>query len=154
MHADVSTAGLDVALEVILLRCVQHIAGGAHENHRAVSRQILGSERASVLCRIDAETILLSQLADGGNSVGNRGVSVSRCLREDQHAGLLGVCGRLEAGGGEDHGEQDDESLHSRFGAMGYDRPTGDCQSVASSGCSVEEPTVPETDAAWQLLCV
>src|SRR5207247_10757171 len=62
MHADVSAARLDVALEDILLRWIQHVARRTQEDDGAVARQVFLREGAGVLRRVDRESIPLAEL--------------------------------------------------------------------------------------------
>src|SRR5215211_4483694 len=64
MNSDISAAGLDVALEIILLGGVEHVAGCVQENDCAVPREILRGECAGVFSRVDREPILLSELSN------------------------------------------------------------------------------------------
>src|ERR1700730_4055090 len=93
MNSHVSAAGLDVALEIVLLGGVEHVAGCVQEHHGAVSREILRCERAGVFGRVDGEPILLSELPDGGDSVWDGAVAESGGLREDKYARILTACG-------------------------------------------------------------
>ena len=111
MHADISAAGLDVPLEDILLRRIQHVARRTQEDHGAVARQVFLRKGARVLRRVDRESILLAELPDGGDAVGDGAVTKSCCLREHEHPRLLCVCGD----GDRDRGKERDgekESVH------------------------------------------
>lgn len=114
MNSDVSSAGLDVSLEVVLLRGVEHVASGVQENDGAISSEILRCEGAGVFCRIDGESVFLSQLPDRGQPILDGAMPVSGCLREDEYAGILCLCGHRAEERNEKNRERK-ESLHGRF---------------------------------------
>src|SRR5438477_2616019 len=93
MHADVSAARLDVALEDILLRRIQHLPRRTQEDDGAVARQVLLRKSAGVLSRVDRKPMLLSELAYGGDAVGSGVVTESGGLGKDEHVRLLRRCG-------------------------------------------------------------
>jgi hypothetical protein len=111
VNADVSATRLDVALEIILLCRVEYIPRCAHEDYRAISREILRGERAGVFGGIDGESILLSELFDGGDSDRNGAMPEAGGLREDEDARLLAV-GRDRNGKGSEKKAESDEALH------------------------------------------
>ena len=55
---------LDVALERRLLRVVEHVAGGAEEDHHVVLREVRVGERRGVLRRVDVEAVARRHLRD------------------------------------------------------------------------------------------
>src|SRR4051812_50184356 len=99
MNSDVAAARLDVALEVILLRGVEHVAGCTEENHRAVACEILRRERRRVLGGVDGEPVLLSEFSNGGETDADGAVSESGGFGEDEDARLL-------TGSGDGRGER------------------------------------------------
>src|SRR5438132_1509037 len=109
VHADVAAARLDVALEDVLLRRIEDVTPRIQEDDRAVSRQVLFGKGAGILRRIDRKAILLSQLLYCGDAVGDRVVTKSRRLGEDEHARLLRVCRDRDRG---EERERDDGSGH------------------------------------------
>ena len=116
MDADVSATGLDVSLEIVLLRGVEYVAGGVQENDGAVSRKILLGKRRGVLGRVDGEPVLLSEPLNGGESDSDGAMSESGRFGEDEYAWLLGVRGNGDAERGEKR--ERSESLHGRSEAM------------------------------------
>src|SRR5204862_8037293 len=92
MHAYVSAARLDIALEAILLRWIQDIPGRTQKDDGRVTRQVLLIERGRVLRRIDHQSFLEAELANCGDSVWNRAMTKCGRLGEDEHARLLRVC--------------------------------------------------------------
>src|SRR5437660_8469930 len=92
VHADESAARLDVALEVILLCRIHHVTGRIQEDHSAVSGQVLLGKGASILGRVDRESVLLSELPYCGDAVRNGAVAESRRFGEDEHPRLLRMC--------------------------------------------------------------
>src|SRR5439155_12929747 len=68
VHADISAARLDVALEVVLLRRIQDVTRRTQEDDRAVSRQDLMGEGAGILGRVDRESVLLPKLPECGDA--------------------------------------------------------------------------------------
>ena len=120
MHADVSAARLDVALEDILLRRIQHVPRRTQEDDGAVARQVLLRKSAGVLSRVDRKPMLLSELAYGGDAVGSGVVTESGGLGKDEHVRLLRRCG--DRGGDRDRGkdgerEGNEESVHGHQSA-------------------------------------
>src|SRR2546423_8375086 len=111
VHADVAAARPDVALEDVLLRRIEDVTRRIQEDDRAVSRQVLLRKDAGILRRIDCKPILLSELLYCGDAVGDRAVTKSRRLGEDEHARLLRVCRDGDRDRGEER-ERDDESGH------------------------------------------
>ena len=118
MNSHVSTAGLDVALEIVLLCGVQYVAGRIEKHDGAISRQVLRGERAGVFCRVDGEPILLSERPDSGAPDSDGAVSESGRLGEDEYARLLAACGDRNADRSEQKRDRD-ESLHGRSRAQG-----------------------------------
>ena len=135
MDSHVSAAGLDVALEIVLLRGVEYVAGGVQKDNRAISREILRREGGGVFGRVDGEPVLLPQLADGGASDTDGAVSESGRLGEDEHARLLSVCGGREANESEQKHERG-EALHRRSRAMVDDQRTGGTP-ICTAGAAV-----------------
>ena len=118
MHADVSAARLDVALEDILLRRIQHVPRRTQEDDGAVARQVFLREGAGVLRRVDRESILLAELPDGRDAIGDGAVTVSRGLGKNEHARLLRRCGdRNRDRGKKGEREANEESVHGRQSA-------------------------------------
>src|SRR5262249_42893003 len=78
------TAGADEALEGSLLVPIEDVSRGAKEDNDPVSGEIHRSEAAGVLGAVDAETVLRTQLCDGGNSLRYRIVAKARGLRKDE----------------------------------------------------------------------
>src|SRR6267143_1779692 len=111
MNSHVSTASLDVALEVVLLCGVQYVAGCVQEDDCAVSRQVLRGERAGVFGRVDGESILLSELLNSSEPDSYGAVAESGRLGENEYARLLAACGDWNADRSEQKRERD-ESLH------------------------------------------
>src|SRR5439155_27268979 len=66
MNSHVAAAGLDVALEIVLLRGVQHVAGCVQEDDCAVSGEVFRRERACIFGRVGGKSILLSELPYSG----------------------------------------------------------------------------------------
>jgi len=109
VNSDVAATCLDEALEVVLLRGIEHITSGVQEYHGAIPRQILRGECSGVFGGIDRESILLAELANGGDSVGDGAVSEAGGFAEDEDAWLLGGS---SGGNAEQKREQDDDSFH------------------------------------------
>jgi len=130
MNSHVSAAGLDVALEIVLLRGVEYVAGRVQEDDGAVSREVLRGERAGVFGCVDGEPILLTELFDSGDPDPDRAVAESGRLGEDEYTGVLAACGDRDADQSEQERERD-ESLHGRSKAKGHDQRTAACQSAA-----------------------
>jgi hypothetical protein len=93
MNSNVSTARLDVALEIVLLCVVEYVTGCVQEDDCPVPRQVLRRERARVFGRVDGEPILLSELSNSGAPYSDGAVAESGRLREDEYAGILAACG-------------------------------------------------------------
>src|SRR5687768_18446788 len=110
MNSDVSAAGLDVALEIILLGGVEHVAGGVEEDDCAVPAEVLRGECARILGCVDREPVLLSELSDRGDARSDGAVAETLCPGEDQYAGILA----MRSGGAERNQDESesDESLH------------------------------------------
>ena len=111
MHADVSASRLDVALEDILLRWIQHVARRTQEDDGAVARQVLLGKGAGILRCVDRESILLAELPDCGDAVGNGAVAVSCRFGEDEDPRFLSVCGDGDRDRGKER-ERNEESWH------------------------------------------
>ena len=84
MHADVSAAAADVALEGSLLGAVQDVARGAHEDDGVEALEILVAELRRILRRVDDEAAGRAERADRRDAVGDRGVTKARRAREDE----------------------------------------------------------------------
>jgi hypothetical protein len=96
VEAHPSAPRLDVALERVLLRVVEHVAGGVQEDDRSVPPQVRVGERGGVLGRVDGDLLLLTELLDRGDAGLDRGVAEARGLGEDEDARR----GRLALGRG------------------------------------------------------
>ena len=88
--ADEAAAVVDVALEGVLLRGVERVAGVAEEDDGAVAVEVGGREVGRVLARVDVEVVRGAERLDGGHAGIDRGV---RRPMEDEDPG----CGRLSA---------------------------------------------------------
>ncbi len=82
----------------------------------AVARQVFLREGAGVLRRVDRESILLAELPDCGDAVGDGAVRESGGLGKDEHARLLRRCGDRDRGK-EGEREGNEESVHGRQSA-------------------------------------
>ena len=96
-----------------LLRRIEDVTRRIEEDDGAVARQVLLGKGAGVLGRGDREPMLPSELPYRGDAVGDRAVTKSRCLGEDQHPRFL----RVRRAGNRDRGnegerEGNEESVH------------------------------------------
>src|SRR4051812_14229231 len=89
MHTDVSATRLDVALQDVLLRRVQHIARSTQKDHGAVASQVFLSKGSGILGRVDRKAIFLSQFPDRRDAVGDGAMAKGCRLGKDEHAWLL-----------------------------------------------------------------
>ena len=112
VHADVSAPRLDVALEDVLLRRIQHVARRTQEDDGAIARQVFLREGAGILRRVDRESILLAELLDCGDAVGDGAVPECGGLGEDEHAWLL-----RRRGDRNRKREANEKSMHGRQSA-------------------------------------
>ena len=117
MNSDVSATSLDVALEIVLLRGVEYVAGRVQKDHGTISRQVLRGERSGVFGSVDGEPIFLSELSDGGAADSDGTVAEPGRLGEDEHARFLAARGDRDGDRSEQKRERD-ESLHERSRAM------------------------------------
>ena len=129
VHADISAARLDVALEVVLLRRIQDVTRRTQEDDRAVSRQVLMGEGAGILGRVDRESVLLPKLPECGDAVGDGVVAISCRFGEDEHPRFLRVYGDGDRDRGKER-ERNEESVHGNPRA-GLTMASGVSQSVA-----------------------
>ena len=138
VHADPAAARPHVALERVLLGRVEHVAGGAQEDDRAVAAQVALAERGRVLRRVDREAVRLAELLQRGDARLDGAVPEGGRLREDQHARRLRLAhGEAARSREQEHGK------HQRSQASGqreHDRVFGKVKvRVASTARSLSE---------------
>ena len=94
VDADVAAAILDEALEGLLLRRVEHVAGRVQEDDHAKPREIGGREGRGVFGCLDGEAGC-EQVLHRGDAGLDAVVAEASRLREEQHAGCVGHRWRL-----------------------------------------------------------
>ncbi len=120
VDADVAAARGDVGLEGGLLGGVQHVAGGAQEDHGLVLCQVGRGERGGVLGGVDGEVVRRAEVPDGLDADGDRVVPEPRRLGEHEHlVGGIGREGALRA----DPEDRQDEGAHEGDQELRHRRP-------------------------------
>src|SRR5687768_2787953 len=140
MNSDVAAAGLDVALEIVLLGGGEHVAGGVEEDDCAVAANVLRGECARILGCVDGEPVLLSELSDRGNARSDGAVAEARGFGEDEYPGFLALYGGGSADREREKRERN-ESFHRRFRTMGYGERMAACQSATPATPGTEAPS-------------
>ena len=78
-------AAKHIALEGLLLVGIEHVARHAEEHDHPVAVEIVGSDRARILGRINGEAVPAAQLPKSPDAIRDRRVPVAQRPREDQH---------------------------------------------------------------------
>src|SRR5690349_2685264 len=89
VYAQVSATRLDEAFKIVLLLLVEHIAGGAQEDHGVVTLQVLFIEVRRILGGVYGNVVFFGHRLYGLNSRADGLVAESRSLGEDQDAVLV-----------------------------------------------------------------
>src|ERR1700738_1816490 len=85
VDADEPAAGPDIALEGGFLVCVEDVPGGAEEYDDLVSSELRIGKARGIFCAVHGEAVFGAEGLDGGDSVGDRVVTKSARLREDEN---------------------------------------------------------------------
>src|SRR6266404_585147 len=86
VDADEAAAGADIAFESGFLVCVEDGPGGTEEYDDLVSSELRIGETRGILRAIHGEGVFGAERLDGGDPVGDRVVTKSTRLREDEHS--------------------------------------------------------------------
>ena len=73
MDADPTAAAFDVRLEGVLLRRIEHVAGGAQPDHDVVTAEAIGGERRRILRRLHLERRIGGELVQHRNAIRGTG---------------------------------------------------------------------------------